>query len=208
MFLFAPSSKQFSERPAKKLRKNVTTQTQNHAGKYAVFAVAQIQKNPDRVCVRKHSILWNTNTLNSMSSVFKSLFTLGVEDLNTTQWGPRLLQSNTSQMHPKPPVFGIGVFMHISASLSLPPHTSRQSHEANTKARRPSRCVNTAQRVRNRSRALLLWTIIVVEFEKIAWRRGNCYMTIRKKKKERKKKKKLFIFSKPDGVKVKPEQPV
>lgn len=46
-------------------------------------------------------------------------------------------------MRCKPAVLGIGVFLHMNVSFSQ--HTPRQSHQPNTKARRPPRCVNTVQ---------------------------------------------------------------
>lgn len=118
----------------------------------------------------------NTNTFNSVRNAFQ---------IPVYTWSRRLKHyagsalpshSNTSQMCPKPAVLGIGVFLHMNASLSTP-HTPRQSHQPNTKARCPPRCVNTVQPVKNHCNALLYWPVIVVRLE-TPWHRDNCYIPV------------------------------
>lgn len=157
----------------------MATQTENHARKYAAFTVTRSQRNPDRVCAQtlhplKHKHLQLTEQciqicVYTWSGRFKHY---------TGRASP--LQSNTSQMHLKPPVFGIGVFMHISASLSLPPHTSRQSHELNTKTRHPCRCVNSAA-CQKPQQGFVTLNYYCGEFGETAWHSGNCYMPIKQR---------------------------
>lgn len=157
--LFSTTPNSFeNEWPANRVCKNVATQTETHTHQHAATAFAQIQINTGRVCARGHTkprVNLQTQTLSiQWETYFKSLFTLGAEDLNSAQGAPCLHAQTLHRCALSP---GIGVFLHMNASLSTP-HTPGQSHQPNTKARRPPRCVNTVQHVTNHSNAdLLLW---------------------------------------------------